>query len=141
MKVVTPDLKDENDSNPPRRLLLLDLSPRTQSRIIDHRYSTPVHTTSPLDVQGKFSLSRSQPDLTQLVAAKAAQDRSQAASMYRQTTKVKPSANKAELVWPASEMIQLLVKENSMLKQELEICFRKVAKSQKVRIQFNPVFT
>lgn len=132
MKVVTPDLKEENEANPPRRLLLLDLSPRTQSRFIDHRYSTPVHTTTPLDVQGKFSLSRSQPDLTQLVAAKAAQDRSQAASMYRQTTKAKPSANKAELVWPASEMIQLLVKENSMLKAELEICFRKVAKSQKV---------
>jgi len=131
MKVVSPDLQDEFETNPPRRLLLLDLSPEAHSRIIGHRYSTPIHATAPLDIQGKLSLSRSQPDLTQLEAAKAVQERSNA-SMHRQANKAKPSSIKTELVWPASEMIQLLVKENSSLKTELEICYRKVAKSQKV---------
>lgn len=35
-------------------------------------------------------------------------------------------------VWPPSEMIQILIQENSALKLELERCYNKVAKSQKL---------
>lgn len=35
-------------------------------------------------------------------------------------------------VWPSSEMIQIVIQENSALKLELERCYNKVAKSQKL---------
>lgn len=35
-------------------------------------------------------------------------------------------------VWPSSEMIQIVIQENSVLKLELERCYNKVAKTQKL---------
>ncbi|XP_059471992.1 angiomotin-like isoform X2 [Neocloeon triangulifer] len=131
MKVVAPDMKEDYETNPPRRLLLLDLSAETHSRITGHRYSTPIYASAPIDVQGKLALSRSQPDLTQIEVAKVVQERT-SNSMHRQNVKNKSGTLKTEVDWPASEMIQLLVKENSSLKTELEMCYKKVAKSQKL---------
>lgn len=35
--------------------------------------------------------------------------------------------------WPPAEMVEILMQENSSLKAELETCYQKVSKSQKVR--------
>lgn len=35
-------------------------------------------------------------------------------------------------VWPSSEMIQIVIQENSALKLELDRCYKKVSKSQKL---------
>lgn len=42
-------------------------------------------------------------------------------------------------VWPPSEMIQILIQENSALKLELERCYNKVAKSQKLEQEITKV--
>lgn len=52
----------------PRRLLLLDISPETNTRVLGQRYSTPVPSTT-LE-HNKLTLSRSQPDLTQIPEGK-----------------------------------------------------------------------
>jgi hypothetical protein len=36
-------------------------------------------------------------------------------------------------MWPPAEMVDILMQENSSLKAELETCYQKVSKSQKVR--------
>jgi len=36
-------------------------------------------------------------------------------------------------IWPPAEMVEILMQENSSLKAELEACYQKVSKSQKVR--------
>jgi hypothetical protein len=36
-------------------------------------------------------------------------------------------------MWPPAEMVEILMQENSSLKAELEACYQKVSKSQKVR--------
>jgi hypothetical protein len=36
-------------------------------------------------------------------------------------------------MWPPAEMVEILMQENSSLKAELETCYQKVSKSQKVR--------
>ncbi|XP_065347565.1 angiomotin-like protein 2 isoform X2 [Cloeon dipterum] len=97
-----------------RRLLVLDVSPERHARLLAHRYSTPVQRSPPpAPLQGRLALSRSQPDLTQ------------------QQEQAKPR-RRLELVLPESEMVQLLVNETAYLKAELEMCLRKVAKSQKL---------
>jgi hypothetical protein len=106
----------------------LDLSPETHSRLLGHRYSTPIHSQASIARSAKLSLSRSQPDLSQLDGGRGPQNRTR--------SKGKEATSRAELVWPASDMIQLLIKENSSLKSELETCYRKVAKSQTVSIFF-----
>lgn len=40
--------------------------------------------------------------------------------------------SKNEEVWPSGEMVEILIKENSALKHELENCYQRVEKSQKV---------
>ncbi|CAB3384592.1 Hypothetical predicted protein [Cloeon dipterum] len=101
-----------------RRLLVLDVSPERHARLLAHRYSTPVQRSPPpAPLQGRLALSRSQPDLTQQ------QDQEQEQAKPRR---------RLELVLPESEMVQLLVSETAYLKAELEMCLRKVAKSQKL---------
>lgn len=40
-------------------------------------------------------------------------------------------------VWPPVEMVEILMQENSSLKAELEMCYQKVSKSQKVSTIFS----
>ena len=35
-------------------------------------------------------------------------------------------------VWPSSEMVQIIIQENSTLKLELDRCYKKIAKTQKL---------
>ncbi|KAF4528223.1 hypothetical protein B566_EDAN014596 [Ephemera danica] len=67
VKVVSSDclMKNADDSVAPRRLLLLDLTPTVHSRLVSHRYSTPLAQSATLR-QSKLTQSRSQPDLSQL---------------------------------------------------------------------------
>ncbi|XP_049803934.1 angiomotin-like protein 2 [Schistocerca nitens] len=70
----------------------------------------------------KINLSRSQPDLSRIGASKIGSPR--------------PKTNGREDVrrdvWPPAEMVEILIQENSSLKLELETCYQKVAKSQKL---------
>lgn len=42
-------------------------------------------------------------------------------------------------IWPTSEMVQILIQENSALKLELERCYKKVAKSQQLELEITKV--
>lgn len=42
-------------------------------------------------------------------------------------------------IWPPSEMVQIVIQENSALKLELERCYNKVAKSQKLELEISKV--
>lgn len=70
----------------------------------------------------KFVLSRSQPDLSCSDVRSASP---------RPKTKGREEVDSSEL-WPSAEMIEILIKENSALKLEVETCYQKIAKTQKV---------
>ncbi|XP_012537833.2 uncharacterized protein LOC105837521 [Monomorium pharaonis] len=86
----------------------------------------------------KLTVSRSQPDLSRI---KADID-----SYNLRTTSPRPQTKgreelerKTGEVWPSSEMIQIVIQENSALKLELEHCYNKVAKTQKLEQEITKV--
>lgn len=83
--------------------------------------------------QEKVSLSKSQPDLSSIGADEGLKGFRRGVSVPRPKTKGREDMeNSCEEMWPTSEMVEHLIKENSGLKSELEGCYQKVAKAQKV---------
>lgn len=81
---------------------------------------------------GVDKLSRSQPDLSR-AGARRANAMSGSATSPRPKTNGREDLDPAQHdIWPPAEMVEILIQENSALKLELETCYQKVAKSQKV---------
>lgn len=54
-------------------------------------------------------------------------------NLYRPQTKGREEIERETTeIWPPSEMVQIIIQENSALKLELERCYNKVSKSQKL---------
>ncbi|KAF2885119.1 hypothetical protein ILUMI_21053 [Ignelater luminosus] len=84
-----------------------------------------------------MKLSKSQPDLSKVGLGKMGGDLMsfrRGVSVPRPKTKGREEneSNKASEYGPSVEMIDLLTKENSALKQELNNCYQKVSKTQKL---------
>lgn len=84
----------------------------------------------------KLNLSKSQPDLSTVGTSKC--DLSgfrRGVSAPRPPTKGREeNESKGEEIWPSAEMVEILIKENSALKHELENCYQRVERTQRVRI-------
>nr|CAD7400256.1 unnamed protein product [Timema cristinae] len=86
----------------------------------------------------KFNLSRSQPDLSRIGAGK--QELGAVTSPRPKTNgREDKESRAAKEVWPPAEMVEILIQENSSLKQELETCYQKVAKSQKLEQEISKI--
>nr|XP_022908616.1 uncharacterized protein LOC111419962 isoform X1 [Onthophagus taurus]XP_022908617.1 uncharacterized protein LOC111419962 isoform X2 [Onthophagus taurus]XP_022908618.1 uncharacterized protein LOC111419962 isoform X2 [Onthophagus taurus]XP_022908619.1 uncharacterized protein LOC111419962 isoform X3 [Onthophagus taurus]XP_022908620.1 uncharacterized protein LOC111419962 isoform X4 [Onthophagus taurus] len=86
----------------------------------------------------KFNLSKSQPDLSKIGLGKIGGD---LAAFKKTVTAPRPKTRGREEydagkdeneMWQLSETIELLMQENNALKQELNSCYQRVAKTQKV---------
>ncbi|KAL1506524.1 hypothetical protein ABEB36_005871 [Hypothenemus hampei] len=86
------------------------------------------------NVNDKLSLSKSQPDLTSVGdGIPYSTEFRRGVSAPRPPTKGREENEpKIEELWPSSEMLEILIKENSALKHELEICYHRVAKTHKL---------
>ncbi|XP_015600466.1 angiomotin-like protein 1 isoform X2 [Cephus cinctus] len=80
----------------------------------------------------KLTLSRSQPDLSRIGKSDIDNYDPRATSPRPQTKGREEIETAAGEIWPPSEMVQIVIQENSALKLELERCYNKVAKSQKL---------
>lgn len=78
----------------------------------------------------KVNLSKSQPDLSSIGLNKGGVDFN---GFKRGTSAPRPKTKgRAELDCASEEMVDILIKENSALKVEMEQCYQKVSKAQKV---------
>ncbi|XP_044731110.1 angiomotin-like protein 1 isoform X2 [Chrysoperla carnea] len=84
----------------------------------------------------KLSLSKSQPDLSKLGKEQSTYRRG--ASAPRPRTKGCEEHEKSE-IWPSAEMVEILIQENSSLKLEIDNCYQKVAKAQKLEQEISNV--
>lgn len=82
----------------------------------------------------KLSLSRSQPDLSCSGVNKINSDIDfrRGVSAPRPRTKGREDTESSGELWPSAEMVEILIKENSALKLEVETCYQRIAKTQKV---------
>ncbi|KAJ9584719.1 hypothetical protein L9F63_020924 [Diploptera punctata] len=87
----------------------------------------------------KLSLSRSQPDLSRLGSAKSVTPRAITTSPRPKTHGREDLESQGREIWPPAEMVEILMQENSCLKSELETCYQKVAKSQKLEQEIGKV--
>ncbi|CAG9769505.1 unnamed protein product [Ceutorhynchus assimilis] len=85
-------------------------------------------------INDKFTLSKSQPDLTSLGVGKTDfTGFRRGVSAPRPPTKGREeNESKNEEIWPSGEMVEILIKENSALKHELENCYQRVEKTHKL---------
>ncbi|XP_046435575.1 uncharacterized protein LOC124186995 [Neodiprion fabricii] len=80
----------------------------------------------------KLTLSRSQPDLSRIGKTDTDSYDPRTTSPRPQTKGREERETAAGEIWPSAEMVQILIQENSALKLELERCYGKVSKSQKL---------
>lgn len=78
----------------------------------------------------KLTISRSQPDLSKVLREELYLTRMR--SPRPQTKGREEIERETTEIWPSSEMVQIIIQENSALKLELERCYSKVSKSQKL---------
>nr|XP_012138732.1 PREDICTED: angiomotin-like protein 1 isoform X1 [Megachile rotundata]XP_012138733.1 PREDICTED: angiomotin-like protein 1 isoform X1 [Megachile rotundata] len=122
MRVRDGDRGKQNDSEsedrPPPSYMSVLLPLKNKSRLL-----------GPME---KLTLSRSQPDLSRIGKPDIDNYNLRATSPRPQTKGREETESAAGEIWPPSEMIQIVIQENSALKLELERCYSKVAKSQKL---------
>lgn len=84
----------------------------------------------------KISLSRSQPDLSCSGVNKINSDIDfrRGVSAPRPRTKGREDIESSGELWPSAEMVEILIKENSALKLEVETCYQRISRTQKVII-------
>ncbi|XP_012271210.1 uncharacterized protein LOC105694791 [Orussus abietinus] len=87
----------------------------------------------------KLTLSRSQPDLSRIGKVDIDGYDPRATSPRPQTKGREEIETTTGEIWPPSEMVQIVIQENSALKLELERCYNKVAKSQKLEQEITKV--
>ncbi|XP_076292130.1 uncharacterized protein LOC143214680 [Lasioglossum baleicum] len=108
----------ESEDRPPPSYMSVLLPLKNKSRLV-----------GPME---KLTLSRSQPDLSRIGKPDIDNYNLRTTSPRPQTKGREETESAAGEVWPPSEMIQIVIQENSALKLELERCYNKVAKSQKL---------
>ncbi|XP_034175883.1 uncharacterized protein LOC117602243 isoform X2 [Osmia lignaria lignaria] len=108
----------ESEDRPPPSYMSVLLPLKNKSRLL-----------GPME---KLTLSRSQPDLSRIGKPDIDNYNLRATSPRPQTKGREETESGAGEIWPPSEMIQIVIQENSALKLELERCYSKVAKSQKL---------
>ncbi|XP_057338714.1 angiomotin-like protein 1 isoform X2 [Microplitis mediator] len=87
----------------------------------------------------KLTLSRSQPDLSRIDKLDFDGYDSPATSPRPQTKGREEVEIATGEIWPPSEMVQIIIQENSALKLQLERCYSQVAKSQKLEQEISKV--
>ncbi|XP_056642630.1 uncharacterized protein LOC130449020 isoform X1 [Diorhabda sublineata] len=82
----------------------------------------------------KLTLSKSQPDLSTVGSIKSdANFFRRGVSAPRPPTRGREeNESKSEEIWPSAEMVEILIKENSALKQELENLYQRVERTQRL---------
>ncbi|XP_076167152.1 uncharacterized protein LOC143146597 isoform X2 [Ptiloglossa arizonensis] len=108
----------ESEDRPPPSYMSVLLPLKNKSRLV-----------GPME---KLTLSRSQPDLSRIGKPDIDNYNLRATSPRPQTKGREETESAAAEIWPPSETIQIVIQENSALKLELERCYNKVAKSQKL---------
>ncbi|XP_043794911.1 angiomotin-like protein 1 isoform X1 [Apis laboriosa] len=108
----------ESEDRPPPSYMSVLLPLKNKSRLL-----------GPME---KLTLSRSQPDLSRIGKPDIDNYNLRATSPRPQTKGREETESVTGEIWPPSEMIQIVIQENSALKLELERCYNKVAKSQKL---------
>ncbi|XP_016912067.2 angiomotin-like protein 1 isoform X1 [Apis cerana] len=108
----------ESEDRPPPSYMSVLLPLKNKSRLL-----------GPME---KLTLSRSQPDLSRIGKPDIDNYNLRATSPRPQTKGREETESATGEIWPPSEMIQIVIQENSALKLELERCYNKVAKSQKL---------
>lgn len=139
MKGPSPNVKDthENHEDNPKKGAKFDY---------DNRPPPPEYPKwgkgGPKDkfAHEKYSLSKSQPDLSKVGLGKIGGDLAsfkKIASTPRPKTKGREefevAKDEAESNWISADMVDMLMQENTTLKVELNNCYQRVAKTQKVR--------
>lgn len=92
---------------------------------------SPLHSSNK-PTNEKINLSKSQPDLSKVGVAKFDGFRRGVSAPRPPTKGREESELGGSEVWPSAEMVEILIKENSALKIELENCYKRVAKTQKL---------
>lgn len=84
----------------------------------------------------KVNLSKSQPDLSTIGLNKSINFNGsrRGVSVPRPPTKGREYECGSHETWPSGEIVEILIKENSALKMEIEQCYKKVGKAQQVCI-------
>lgn len=127
-----------NDSSIDMRLRESD---RGKQADYEDRPSSSSYTTTLLPLKSKhrllgptekLTLSRSQPDLSRIGKVDMDNYDPRTTSPRPQTKGREDIETAAGEIWPPSAMVQIVIQENSALKLELERCYNKVAKSQKL---------
>ncbi|KOX70304.1 Angiomotin [Melipona quadrifasciata] len=108
----------ESEDRPPPSYMSVLLPLKNKSRLL-----------GPME---KLTLSRSQPDLSRIGKPDMDNYNLRTTSPRPQTKGREETESATGEIWPPSEMIQIVIQENSALKLELERCYNKVAKSQKL---------
>lgn len=108
----------ESEDRPPPSYMSVLLPLKNKSRLL-----------GPME---KLTLSRSQPDLSRIGKPDIDNYNLRTTSPRPQTKGREETESATGEIWPPSEMIQIVIQENSALKLELERCYNKVAKSQKL---------
>lgn len=118
------DYDSHNLPPPPEYPKWIDKSP-LQASVNRHKKNTE-----------KLNLSRSQPDLSCTGVNKMDDDLDyrRGVSAPRPRTKGREDVESSGELWPSAEMVEILIKENSALKLEVETCYQRIAKTQKVFI-------
>ncbi|XP_050497791.1 227 kDa spindle- and centromere-associated protein-like isoform X2 [Diabrotica virgifera virgifera] len=81
----------------------------------------------------KLTLSKSQPDLSTVGVINDDNLFRRGVSAPRPPTKGREeNESKGEEIWPSAEMVEILIKENSALKQELENLYQRVERTQRL---------
>ncbi|XP_017892912.1 angiomotin-like protein 1 [Ceratina calcarata] len=111
-------VNSESEGRPPPSYMSVLLPLKTKSRLL-----------GPME---KLTLSRSQPDLSRIGKPDIDNYNLRTTSPRPQTKGREEIESATGEIWPSAEMIQIVIQENSALKLELEQCYSKVAKSQKL---------
>ncbi|OAD55928.1 Angiomotin [Eufriesea mexicana] len=115
----------ESEDRPPPSYMSVLLPLKNKSRLL-----------GPIE---KLTLSRSQPDLSRIGKPDIDNYNLRATSPRPQTKGREETESATGEIWAPSEMIQIVIQENSALKLELERCYSKVAKSQKLEQEITKV--
>ncbi|TGZ32313.1 Uncharacterized protein DBV15_03956 [Temnothorax longispinosus] len=120
MRIRDGDRRKQNDSEYEGRSTPCYVSTLFKSK---HRLFGPTE---------KLTVSRSQPDLSRINKADIDNYKLRTTSPRPQTKGREELEREMGELWPSSEMIQIIIQENSALKLELDHCYSKVAKTQKL---------
>ncbi|XP_025830402.1 angiomotin-like protein 1 isoform X2 [Agrilus planipennis] len=135
VKVPSPGNSTKNSETPEREYNNLPPPPDYSAWVEKSGSNKSSNARGKLNLE-KLNLSKSQPDLSKLGVIAAERDLAnlkRGVSVPRPKTKGREESDKSTTEFgPTSEMIDVLIKENSTLKVELENCYQRISKTQKL---------